>query len=53
MEVKIILAATRECKYLVAALRQQFIKNPHSANTLLFWLQFAIFTSQGIINILK
>ncbi len=51
--VEIILAATGECTCPVAALRRLFIQDPRPANAPLFRLQFAAFSRQSVVKILK
>ena len=51
--VQIILAATGERKCPIAALRRLFIQDPPPVNALLFRLQSAAFSRQGVVNILK
>ena len=51
--VQIIVAATGERTCPVASLRRLFIQNPRQANALIFRLQSAAFSRQGVVNILK
>ncbi len=51
--VQIILAATGEPTWPVAALRRLFIQDPRPPNAPLFRLQSSAFSRQAVVNILK